>query len=229
MPPELSKSESNVIIQTIDRSEEQPSIFHYAYNSDYVVVAMLDKLEPVASANKKEDGQSISNLEDSVAGVLYSFRVERLLCSKESFSLKGDSPPNLLQKFQIFVAIEKNFEESYAKGQRYLIFLRALPNQEKLAAIYELDKSKNYFEAFEGYKSIFSTGSGSLHSPPKKGIVEMSNLKYQDLIEKIEIFCSALNGTDKNMKIKKLQKLTKSSDEQLRSNAIYAIKALQDF
>jgi hypothetical protein len=224
--PENNKSATKVVLQTDDDSDEEPKIFHYAYNSDYVVVGTVVKVEAVGRVNKKEKRQNILDLGDAAAGFLYSFHIERVLCSKESSSLEANSQQNSMQEFQIFVPVEKRHKENYSIRQRYLIFLQTLPKQNELTSVYELNKSKTYFEAFEGKESILTSKDPSLDSTTKKGIIEMSNPKYQVLIEKIEVFCSALNETDKNMKIKKLQELTRSPDEQLRNSAIYAIKTL---
>jgi hypothetical protein len=227
LTPERDKSATKVMIKTVGDPDDKPRIFHYAHNSDYVVVAVMDKVQAIGRVEKKEKRQNILDLGDVAAGFLYSFHTEKILCSKESSSAEFNRRQNLMQEFQIFVPIEQRQKENYAKGQRYLIFLRAIPKQNELTSIYELNKSKNYFEAFEGAEAIFPSEGPSLDSKPKKGIIDMSNPKYQDLIEKIKLLCSALNEKDKDMRIKELQKLTKSSDKQLRNNAIYAIKDLQ--
>jgi hypothetical protein len=167
------------------------------------------------------------DLSDMVAGFIYSFRVEKMLCSKQLFSAENTSQTDSLQNFQIFVPIGTQ-GENYQQGQRYLIFLRQIPTEENLASIYELDKNKIYFRPFEGDKSIFPNETEGFHSPPKKGIIGMSDSKYQDLITNINLLCSTLNESDIKTRLIKLQKLTESTDEELRKNAIYAIGVLKD-
>jgi hypothetical protein len=226
--PQTDKFPLGTTFQMTHSSTQPPVIFQYAYESDYVVVANLTERKPVGKVNKKEKNENIYDLEDNVAGFLYSFTVEKTLCSKLSFSTKDNSSLVTMQEFQIFVPMERRLNERYSKGHRYLIFLRALPNLDELMATYELNKSKNYFEVFEGKESIFPSEGGDFHGPPRKGIIDLSSLKYQDLAQKIEDFCSAINESDLETKLEKLRSLTKSTDEDLRINAAYAIEVLQE-
>lgn len=219
---ETNAPPSKVKLREVNNLGKEPKIFYYTSNSDYVVVALLDTKEYVGKVEKKNQ----FSLEDNVAGILYSFRVEKTLCSKGSFSPTGKNQTNSLADFQMFTGVASP-DERYNKGQRYLLFLRQIPKEENLAAIYELDKEKKYFRAFNGERSIFSDGGGGFHSPPTKGIIEMSNSKYQDLIEKIETFCLAVNQAELKTRLTNLQNLAASPDEEIKSNAVYAIKVLQ--
>lgn len=218
----LTITTQSVFSQTT-QSDEPPRIFYYASMSDFTVVAVLDKREFVGKAEKRKK----SDLSDIVAGWVYSFRVEKKLCSKQLFSAENTSQTDTLQNFQIFVPVGTQ-GENYQQGERYLIFLRQIPVEENLASIYELDKNKIYFRPFEGDKSIFPNETEGFHSPPKKGIIGMSDSKYQDLITNINLFCSTLNEPDIETRFIKLEKLTESTDEELRNNAIYAIEVLKD-
>lgn len=220
---ETDNSPTKGRIQEVINLDKEPSIFHYISNTDHTVVALLDKIDFVGKANKQEK----LDLRNEVAGFVYTFRVEKNLCSKDSFSPKEEPHKNLLQDFKIFVRAGEQ-EVSYREGQRYLIFLRQIPKEAKLSSIYKLDEGKTYFQPFEGDKSIFPNEGEYLHSGPKKGIIEMSSLKHQALIKRVEALCSVLSEEDKNVKIKKLQDLTKSDDEELRNNAIYTIRILQN-
>lgn len=221
--PETKSTPPELKIQEVNNSDDEPVIFNYVFNSDYVVVAISDKKDYVGKVIRQEK----PDLRDSVAGFVYSFRIEKILCSSESFLGKEDSQETLLQNFQIFVRAG-NQGENYKDGQRYLLFIQHIPKDEKLSETFELDKDKIYFRPFEGKISIFPSIEGSMHSPPLKGIIEMSNVKQQNLIERIETFCLALNGEDKKTKIVNLQKLTKSNDSELKNNAVYAIKVLRN-
>lgn len=223
LTPETSDSPTKIKIQEVNNLDNQPKIFHYISNSDYVVIAVLDKKDYVGKVNKQEK----LDLRNEVAGFVYSFRVEKTLCSKESLSPKAEPQTNPLQDFQIFVRAGTQ-GENYGEGQRYLIFLRQMPKEEKLSSIYELDGDKIFFRPFGGDKSIFPSEGVDFHEPTTRGVIEMSSVKHQDLIRRIETLCSALSGEDKNTKINNLRNLIKSDDKELKDNAIYTIKILQN-
>lgn len=213
---------SQLKIKEVNDFDNEPVIFNYVVGSDYVVEAILDKKDYVGKVIKQKE----PNLGDLVAGFVYSFRTEKIFCSKETFLVQKNSQINSLDNFQIFVRVGIQ-DENYKVGQRYLLFLQQIPKDEKLSETYELYENTTYFRPFVGEKSIFPSEEGSMHSPPLKGILEMSDEKHESLIKKIETFCLAVNGEDRKTKIMNLQKLAKSDDEELKVNAVYAISILR--
>jgi hypothetical protein len=201
---------------------KQPTIFNYVASSNYVVVATLDKKADYVSKNIEPLRLDIS---DQVAGLIYSFKVEKNLCSKESLFDKSAKASKQISDFQIFV--KTGSLQIYELGKRYLIFLQEIPKSEKLTTIYKLEEDKNYYRVFEGEESLFPNEFGNIDPPPKKGIIKMDNLKDKDLIERIELLSEALGEKELKDKIKNLQKLTESKDTELAENAKYAIEILQ--
>lgn len=205
--------------QKTSDSENGPSLFHFASGSDYVVIATMTERGPVGKVNKKAE----LDLADLVAGRLFSFQVEKLLCSKEQFLPVSFSEQKVIHDFQIFVPGQIS-EENYLKDHKYLIFLQAQPETDKLAEVYELDKDKLYYRAFDG-KTTYLFPAG--HRTSTKGVIDLSDPEHQELAQRIEIFCKAFNETDKAARLNNLRKLADSPDEELKSNAAYAIKTFQ--
>jgi hypothetical protein len=215
----INSSEQGVLPQDLEIREvgdfdAPPTLFNFINGSNYVVLAEIEKTEAVAKAGKKES----EDVQDLMAGLLHTFKVEKTLCA-------GDSSKTF-KSFQVLVPMSERMTEYYQKGEKYLIFLREIANDDKFLAVYELDKEKPVFRAFEGETSIFP-GDGGMHGPPKKGIIKFSDIRYQELIKRIETLTAALCAEGKAAKIENLQKLTSSTDEELKTNAAYAIKTLQ--
>lgn len=222
-------------VQPAETLQDEPSIFRFVTNSNYVVAALLTEVKIVSRAKKPEKQNPEANadglimgtpLEDAVAGFLFSFQVENVIYSKSSLQKNASPGQSNLQNFQIFVPA-KFHNEHYEKDHRYLIFLETQPEPKKLIKDYDLDEQKIYYRAFDGKTvSLFWRGGSEMHLPSTKGIIDLSKSEYWELAQRIETFCSALDEPDVKSRLRSLRELTDSSDEELKNNAAYAIKAL---
>lgn len=217
----FEKTDSILILE--EQPKDQPLLFSYLVNSDRVVVASWDKIAAVSKVEKKEK----LDLADLAAGILYSFKVERLLFSKTSLLAPEKSEQVHFPDFQIFIRVGTQ-GENYIQDRKYLIFLEEIPEQEELSLKFALAEDKKYFRALEGPETLYPNDAGGFHGPPKKGIIEMSDIRHQKLIERIETLCDALNQPGLDAKIQNLSKLLNSRDEEIQENALYAISWLKD-
>lgn len=209
---------------------EAPVLFEYLSNSDFVTFAVPQKVEPVAKLHmKKRDAERVDrgeirvDLGETNAGLLYSFRVEKTLCSSDFFANGRGPTQNLSNDFQIVVR-GVIMQEYYLAGRRYLIFLKRLQKDDDVYSFLNLKSDRTYYRAYDGKVSIFPSSPGSIEGPPTKGIIELPTKTHGKLVERIESLCSAMRPVKVAEKLKNLRALAKSPDVELRENAEYAIR-----
>ena len=199
---------------------KKPALFDYLSSSRNAVLAKVVKSEPVGLRQKKHPGSF--DLEDSVAGGLYTFEVEKEVC-RDLRSGPADRDPMI--RFQIFVPITV-IDEPYKEGRRFILFLEEVNDVEFLIGKYEL-KKKTYYRLYEGAKSLFHGLRDPFHAAPTKGLLNVESENHQPLIRRIEQFCDALSSESVGGKIRDLKKLVDSDDEEMSENAAYAIRWLK--
>lgn len=210
-------------IKKVSDLSKPPTLFNYVSSSDYVVEAIVRKQEYVGKVKKQKE----LDVSDYLAMYVFSFDVEKTLCSKRSLSNNPVSEIKQLKAFQLIVPAGNLLNENYKEGEKFLLFINKVDKEENLPNIYELKADKLYYRVFEGQESLLPD-KGNMHSPPKKGRINVSDSRYQSLIKRIENFCSALNVKEKLEKIQNLQMLLNTDDQELRENVLYAIEILQD-
>ena len=202
---------------------EVPRIFQFVFESDLVAVATVSDLSSVAKARRGDQ----LDLAEAVAGFVYTFQVEDLLYSRESFHEKRDVRMDTTRQFKTFTKVG-NLGEMFQKMGRYLLFIREIPKDEKLASEYGVSSDAILFRPYEGSQSIFGRGNGEMHGASRKGIVDLSKPENQSLMRRIEKFCEALSSGNREFARKKLEILVGEPDKELSEAASYTIKFLTE-
>lgn len=196
--------------QTVSATKAEPSLYHFVSQSDYVVTAWVSK------AKRQPLGQK-GNL---FAGTVYSFQIEKIFFVKTNSEVSRTN--ELAHKN--FVIFDPGGSDSiiFSEGQKYLIFLEAVPNQAELIEEHELDDNKLYYRVVRSSRYLS-------HSPPIgfRGIIELKDSESEDFAKSVEVFCEALGESDRSIRLSKLQALTTSKNDILVENAEYVIKLIQ--
>lgn len=182
-------------------------------SSDFVVIGKV--AGPPRGITKRLSDKELLELDDigkAMGGALYTFQVEKVLCAKTDFTPGGRRGSAPFEKFYIFKTRNQPFHltEFYRENQRYLMFVKKIPENEMLPKIYRLEERNTYYEAFEG----------------RKGLIPLSNDNLP-LLNKLKQLCSAVTPSNPREKIRNLNTLTRSSDPELRQSAIEAIEAIR--
>jgi hypothetical protein len=196
---------------------EPPALFQFVFESDFVVIGSTNKAIPIGKRVKKPE----LDLADWAAGSVVELQAEEILFSNELFGSGVPSTMNTTNQFEIFDI--NNWKVIYKENTRYLLFLKAIPNDDQIFVDLDLDKTKRYFRPFTGPQSIFPERADPMHGTFNLGIIDLSTGKYPDLIDAIRQFCDALSPGDRTERIQNLRKLTKSDNNVLRENAEYPI------
>jgi hypothetical protein len=213
------KSSNNLI------NENMPNIFYFISNSHYVVRAKLKQINIIGKRIKENSKEGVWSISDEVGGDLYYFESEKLLYFKSYTAQESAIQMNDAKEWLIFVPQPERLTELYKAGETYILFLKKDKEKDSIVKTFELDLNKNYFRAFVGEMSIFPS-EGGMH-PLMKGVVKVTDTRYKELAEKIEVLSEALSEKEVENKIKSLKKLTVSKDTELADNAKYAIEILQ--
>ncbi|HMM79820.1 MAG TPA: hypothetical protein PKC65_07355 [Pyrinomonadaceae bacterium] len=207
----------------IAKSEEQ-SIYKYISNSDYVVTAKLVKTDVIGKVHKKAE----LDLSDYVAAWIYTFKVEKLLFTREN-----PSDTTLADRqLETFKMIARNGEirEMYDDGDKFLFFLKKIPADDPEFGGLELDKNTKYYRVYSGAQgeSIFPGPGDPMHGKNSVGRIDVANAHWAVLIEQIKVLCKALTSGSKETVLINLRNLADSTnDEVVRENAVYALSELQ--
>ncbi len=213
---------NNPTIKEVRDLSGPTTLFNYVSGSNYVVTAIVRKQEYVGKIKKQKE----LDVSDYLAMYVFSLDVEKTLCSEGSLSNNPVSEIKQLETFQLIVPAENLLNENYKEGEKFLLFINEVNKEEDLSNIYELKSDKSYYRVFEGEECLLPD-KGNLHSPRKKGRINVSDSRYKSVIKRIEIFCSALNTREKQEKIQNLIKLLDTDDQELKENVLYAIEKLQ--
>lgn len=211
----LSFLTNTILPQTLGRTvEDSPlgEICRLAYSSDFIVIGTVIQSRPIPKRLSNDEVEKLDDLSKTLGGVLYTFQVEKILCSRADLTLDVRKTQASSERFFIFKIRDTRFfqEEIYQDKQRYLIFLTAIPHQNQLLNQYNLEKGQIYYRAFEG----------------GKGLVPLSNDDLP-LLNKLKQFCAAISPSSPQEKIRRLNNLALSSDPELKQSAIEAIKIIQ--
>ncbi|HWP42466.1 MAG TPA: hypothetical protein VNO14_04475, partial [Blastocatellia bacterium] len=180
--------------------------------SDFIAIGIVIQSHPVPERLSNDEIVKLDDLSKTLGGVLYTFQVEKVLCSRADLTPDVRKAPASSERFFIFKIRDTRFfqEEIYQERQRYLIFLTSIPNQNQLLTQYRLEKGRIYYQALEGGKGLIPLSSDEM-----------------PLLNKVKQFCEAISPSSPHEKIRRLSNLAVSSDPELRQSAIEAIKIIQ--
>lgn len=207
----------------IAKSEEQ-SIHKYISNSDYVVTAKLIKTDVIGKVHKKAE----LDLSDYVAAWIYTFKVEKLLFTRENSS-DTTLADRQLETFKM-IARNGDIREMYDDGDKFLFFLKKIPADDPEFGGLEIDKGQTYYRVYRGAQgeSIFPGPGDPMHGKNAVGRIDVSNANWAVLIEQIKTLCQALSAGSKETVLINLRKLADSTnDDVVKENALFAIQDLQ--
>lgn len=210
-----------VIASPIRESGVQ-ALVEFIFNSEYIVLAKCEKLDPVALVDRSETNSNVVNLGELAAGTLFSFRVQKNLFSAN----KNNTNDPLSITFQIF-GKTGNLAEHYKVGNNYLIFLNKIPEESDLFSIYSLDRKQTYFAAHDGSSSFFSTSTDP-HSASSKGILDLSNPAHRSLSRVIITITNALDERSSKKQLSNLDRLRSSKDQEIRNLTELVIEKLEE-
>ncbi|HLG16048.1 MAG TPA: hypothetical protein VJH03_16315 [Blastocatellia bacterium] len=185
--------------------------FEPVSSSEFVVIGRVGR--PRGIHQRLREGERLElDLGKVKGGVLFTFEVEKLLCTKADFTRGASRADTPLDKFRIFKTSDQRLEmrEFYSQNQRYLMFVKRIPNSEELPTLYNLDEGETYYEAFEGVRGLIPLGE---KAPP--------------LVARLEQFCRAVRPVDPRTKLRLLKRLIASSDPELRQTAQEAARVIQ--
>ena len=205
-------------------NDEPPPIFQFLVESDLVVVASVGEIRAVPSREKKSIDSKEFNINEWMAGSIYPLLVETTLFSKHA--LEHNLTPVPVGTIET-IKYGRTFDQSgLQKGIRYLLFLKQIPRNDGIFEKLELENEKIFYRLFNGTRSIFQDAPDPMHGTNNVGRIDLSTGRYAELIETIRQLCDALSPGDNDLRIHKLEELTKSDNKILSLNAKYAIEYL---
>jgi hypothetical protein len=183
-----------------------------ATTSEFAVIGKIVNTTGIGKRLSKEELLKLDDLSKALGGTLYAVHVEEVITSRADFMNGGMSPPHPGDTVLIFKSRDAPYSpnELYVKGQRYLIFLTPIQNQDSLVKKYELDGGRIYYQA----------------EAPDVGVVQISSAS-SSTVSKFRQLGAAVKPTDPQQKLKRLKALTRSSDEELREASTEAIRLIQ--
>jgi hypothetical protein len=187
-------------------------IYRLASSSDFIAIGTVIQSRPIPKRLSNDEIVKLDDLSKTLGGVLYTFQVEKVLCSRADLTLDVRKAQASGERFFIFKIRDTRFfqEEIYQERQRYLIFLTAIPNQNQLLIQYSLEKGRIYYQALGGGEGLIPLSSDEM-----------------PLLDKLKQFCAAVSPSSPHEKIRRLSNLAESSDPELKQSAIEAIKIIQ--
>lgn len=221
LPAETGKGFRSRRIEVVAKSEDPPTLIGFILDSDYVVIGSVGDLRAVGKRDKKPADSKDLNMHDWMIGTIYPLAVEELLFSKSSF-LDGSAPVPV-HTFEIFT-ITGNVDSALFKGDRYMLFLKGISNQEDIFKTLELDPEKHYYRIISGAHPLREYTGGFIDGFSTIGELDM--IKDAKITGRIQTICEALSTRDTSIRRQRLEELSKSKDEVLRDNADYAIRYL---
>lgn len=184
-----------------------------ATSSDFAVIG---KVMNTITINKRMSEAELLKLDDlgkALGGTLYTIQIEEIITSRANFMSGNAKPPAPGNHILIFKPRDASYSpnELYVKGQKYLMFLVPINDQERLLNKYKLDRGQTYYRAFE----------------PDKGVVHITPDSLS-LVTKFRQLGEAVSPVDPQTKLKRLKALSKSPDEDLKRSAEEAIRIIRE-
>lgn len=182
-------------------------------SSDFVATGTVVGNSSIGRRLTEKQKRDLDDLSKTLGGNLYTFRIDTLLFARTDFK-PNVVRPNLAGKdLFIFKKRDTRFfqEEAYQKGQRYLIFLAALPNQKELPIEYMLRLRRTYYEAFAG----------------KKGLI-LDPRNDSPLLLRLKELSEAIRPVEPRKKIERLNRLLSSSDPDLKDTSMVTIRIIKE-
>jgi hypothetical protein len=203
-------------------TEGSSEIFRLASSADFIAVGILTEIKGTGKRLTEQEARELDDLSKANGGIVYSFRVEQLICAQTDFQPGVGRPTMEGKSLFIFHTLDEpvtEYEgtdtpvkkrEKYQLKQRYLLLLTALPEQEQLTRKYILDGGQIYYTAFEGEKGLITLPADDPSLP--KNLME---------------FCEALSPVEAQQKLARLNVLMHVASPELRSSAKEAIRVIE--
>ncbi len=224
----ISLPQNSQVVEVTDK--DVPPIFSFLLESDLVVIATAGKLTAIGLKVKRvplEPSDRIVDMSDWMKGTVNSFQIEELLFAKDTFLSFELLSSKTLRTFETF----RHFEDrkyGFLEYHRYLLFLKEIPKDDEIFAKLELDSTKTFYRAYEGATTIFPGPRDPIHGTYNVGLIDLSTGKHSELVDTIKQLCEALSPASNKERIANLKRLIRSSNEDLRKNAVYAIGYLEE-
>lgn len=192
--------------------------------SDLVIVGSVVHGKVVSKRVAPDDIEGLkASLNSVFQGLLYTIRIDNVLCSQENFVAGGTSVRrrgNNDGMVHVFIPADEPLfrgnlrQESFVKGRQYLLFLVPAPPEEKENWVksLELDPTTAYYRGEEHSRGVIDLTSAT-SAPP--------------VYEKVVALCKALQPAELAAKLRSLRSLQDSQDPVLQREATIAITTLQ--
>jgi hypothetical protein len=223
-PSPAASSSASIPAQesSLPATDGSSEIFRLASSADFIAVGTVTEIKGTGRRLTEQEARELEDLSKANGGMVYSFRVEKLICAQTDFKPGVERPTMEGKNLLIFHNLDEpvtEYEgtdtpvkkrEKYQLKQQYLLLLRALPEQEQLTRKYNLDGGQTYYTAFEGEKGLIPLPADD--SSLSKSLVE---------------FCEALSPAEAQQKLARLNVLMHVASPELRSSAKEAIRAIE--
>ncbi len=203
-------------------SDRPPPLFKSLMESEYVVIATTRKLTPVGKRTKRKE----FDMADWLVGIVNHFQVEELLFSQEAFIAGEPVSTNTMGTFETFRKLE-NSKDVYQEGNRYLLFLKQIPEGDEIFSTLELDRGKKYYRPYTSAQTIVLGDPDVMNGINNISKIDLSTGRFPELVDAIQQLSRALNSGSNQTRIANLKELTRSDNKIVRENAEYAIKTIR--
>jgi hypothetical protein len=190
-------------------------LFGMASASRLTVIGTVASSQGIGRRLTEQQRRDLDDLSKTLGGSLYTIRVESIVCAQTDFERAMPRPQLTNGSLLIFQERDAPLytgdyrRPDYLVKQRYLLFLTAIPDQDKLPVNYDLEAGQTYYEAVKG----------------EKGVIPLPDDKLR-LLTNLKLLCEAVRPVELPLKLKHLHDLRRSSDPDLRQSAEEAIKSL---
>ena len=125
----------------LSNQEKTGKLFDQLNKSDIVAIGVITDFQTVGKRLSEKQYSELRNLSDMVGGFLFTFQIETILGSSTDFKSGVKRPEIISNKILIYLTKDQFFlrEERYQEGQRYIVFFKKLPEQNKL--LQDLDRN----------------------------------------------------------------------------------------
>lgn len=224
----ISLPQNSQVVKVTDK--DVPPIFSFLLESDLAVIATAGKVSAIGLKVKRiplETSNRIVDMSDWMKGSVNSFQIEQLLFDKDAFLASEPLSSSTVRTFETF----KHFEDrkyGFLEYHRYLLFLKRISMEDEIFRKLDLDSSKTYYRVYEGETTLFPVSGPLGHGTYNVGMIDLNTGKHSALVDTIKQLSEALSPASDEERIANLKRLTRSSNEDLRKNAEYAIEYLEE-
>ncbi|HMQ03781.1 MAG TPA: hypothetical protein PKD26_07685 [Pyrinomonadaceae bacterium] len=210
--------------QTVESNAGEPAtIFDFVIDSDYVIIASPRDGRGFVRRDGPQPGSKDFD-HKYWSGATFSLDVESLLFSKEAF--ENEALPIPVSSMEVFQPPLQGLDGGFVLEKRYLLFVQKVPRDDDVFSTFTIEPTKTYHRVVIGNRSLFDDGKPTMHSGSKRGSIYLERVLDAELVPAITQLCNALSLSDKKARIERLQELSKSENQRLRTNAEYALRHL---